>query len=160
MLGTANLSDILENTGEFINENNYLWQVSGRQTFSSAGFYLPVSSIDPFGNVTLIEYDHHNLLIDRITDPLLDAILVDNDYYTLLPREITDTNLNHTEVAFDALGMVTALAVKGKYDEHSGEWEGDTITDPTVVMVYEMNNWKDNRQPVYVRTSARETHKE
>ena len=161
MLNTAQLADILENTGEFINDHDYLWQVSGRQTFSSAGFYLPLSTIDPFGNTTLLQYDAYKLLVTKVTDALGDETAVENDYHTLQPRQITDPNLNHTEVAFDALGLVTATAIKGKASQFIiGEWEGDTINAPTVQMAYDLHHWKDEGKPVYVHTSARETHKD
>src|SRR3712207_8386057 len=39
------------------------------------------------------------------------------DFRVLAPREIHDFNDNLTEVAFDALGLATATAVKGKGQE-------------------------------------------
>jgi hypothetical protein len=66
---------------------------------------------------------------------------------------MTDPNGNRTEVALDALGRVTALAVKGK----SGGSDGDTIADPTVAFEYFDSEWLTNAAPNYVHASARTT---
>ncbi|NCU35448.1 toxin [Candidatus Falkowbacteria bacterium] len=159
MLQAADLAKILHTTGKFVNENGYLWQVSGRQNFDAMGFYLPLSTIDPFGNTTLLQYDTYKLLMGKVTDALGDETVVANDYYSLQPREITDPNLNHTEVAFDPLGLVTATALKGKETAPS-IWQGDTIANPTVSMQYDLHHWKNMQLPVYVFTRAREKHKD
>ncbi len=158
MLQATDLPRTLVTTGKYANEGGKLWQISGRQTFDAIRFYLPVSSKDALGNTTLMLYDEYKLLITKVSDPLGDETVLENDYHTLQPREITDPNLNHTEVAFDALGLVNATAIKGK--ETVNGWEGDTITDPTVQMAYDLHNWKKNGLPVYVHTTARETHKD
>ena len=160
LLAGPGLWATLRDEGLYNVDGTSLWQPSQRQTFDATKFFLPVSSIDPMGNTTTISYDSHNLLIDTVTDALNYDTSVENDYYTLQPKEITDPNLNHTEVAFDALGMVTATAMKGK-ETSPGVWEGDTIADPTVSMDYDLHCWMDENdpQPVVVHTQAREEHK-
>ncbi len=117
------------------------------------------TNVDAFGNTTQMEYDTYHLLLHKVTDAMGNETMVHNDYYTLQPKEIIDPNLNHSEVAFDALGMVIATAIKGK-EISSGIWEGDNIHAPTVQMTYDLHCWKDQQKPVYVHTQARETHKD
>jgi RHS repeat-associated protein len=118
-------------------DGNGCWWVPSGQAFYSAGgddsagdelsearthFFLPRRYCDPFGNETLADYDRpddptmppYDLLVARTLDQLGNEVLFRNDYRLLQPKEMVDANDNHTEVAFDALGMVTGTSAKGK----------------------------------------------
>jgi len=99
----------------------YWWAPSGRQSFDSDAFCLPVRSRDPFGNDSSVDYDPYRLLPVESVDPLQNRLAARNDYRILQPELVTDPNGNRTRVAFDALGLVTGTAVMGK------RGEGDTI---------------------------------
>ena len=118
------------------------WMASGRAGFNTDAaqhFYLPERYTDPFGNPTMLVYDlKYDLFIRSSTDALGNhtGIFDDRnnpnvglrfDYRTLAPAEMEDVNGNRTEVYFDALGMVVAMAVKGKGAE------ADNLNDYTDV---------------------------
>jgi RHS repeat-associated protein len=104
------------------------WLRSGVAGFANDAadhFYLPERYTDPFGNQTTLSYDgKYDLFIQSKTDALGNqaGVFVDPnpgigarfDYRVLAPTEIEDINGNRTEVCFDVLGMVVAVAVKGK----------------------------------------------
>lgn len=109
-------------------------------TFARKHFFLPQGTRDPFGALTRIEYDSHDLLLKKTTDPMGNVVtlettdadgktVVANDYRVLQPRLITDPNGNRSEVRFDALGMVVGTAVMGKVSEPDGKPKGDLFTD-------------------------------
>ena len=56
-----------------------------------------------------------------MTDPVRNVTAAANDYRVLLPATVTDPNGNRTAVAFDVLGLVTAIAVMGKATESLGD---------------------------------------
>src|SRR5262249_10533429 len=80
----------------FVDEAKYLfqdggcWIPSGRQVFDAAQFYLPVQSIDPFGNTSNITYDQYMLLVTRLVDPLANTVSAQNNYRVMLPWHLTD----------------------------------------------------------------------
>src|SRR5690606_29171737 len=76
------------------------------------------------------------------------------DYRTLIPSIVTDANLNRSAVETDELGMIVRSAVMGK----SGTDDGDTLTDPSGRMEYNLFNWKLNSKPNFVHSFAREQH--
>lgn len=81
-------------------------------------FYLPERYLDPFGNLTLIDYDEYELTVEASTDPIGNRIeITEFDYRVLAPRRIRDINGNHSEVRFDVLGMPAATALGGKNGE-------------------------------------------
>jgi RHS repeat-associated protein len=98
--------------------------VAGFAPKASSRFYLPESYRDPFGNETRVAYDQrYRLFVESVTDAagnrsrVLPAGTPSRprfDYRVLAPVEIEDANGNRSEVAFDVLGMVIAVAVKGK----------------------------------------------
>ncbi|SEQ49474.1 SpvB/TcaC N-terminal domain-containing protein [Nitrosomonas ureae] len=112
------------------------WMRSGIAGFANdaaENFYLPEKYTDPFGNITkLTYYRPYNLFIQSSTDALgnkseiamessdptdpMSAKYPRFDYRVLAPIEMVDPNDNRTEVYFDILGMVVALAVKGMGD--------------------------------------------
>jgi len=120
---------------------NQYWIRSGIAGFAADAarhFYLPKRYVDPFGNVTTVQFDARDLFIHSNRDPLgnVTGVSVDPatgqarfDYRVLAPVEVVDTNGNRTEVRFDARGLVVATAVKGK--EVNGRWQGDHLQDLT-----------------------------
>ena len=108
------------------------------------------------------------------------------DYRVLQPKLITDPNGNRTAAVFDALGMVAGTAVMGKNPELDFELEGDLldasfaadltaqqISDfldkphdyagdllgkATTRIIYDLDCFKTNGQPVFAATLVRETH--
>ena len=101
------------------------WIRSGMAGFAhdaAAHFYLPERYTDPFGQVTTLQYDAHNLYIESSTDPLANRITVRGfNFRVLAPTLMEDMNGNLSEVAFDLLGLPTAMALRGKGSE------GDTL---------------------------------
>lgn len=108
--------------------DDHWWIPSGKQAFDPAHFYLPIEFIDPFGNKTTITYEApYYLLLKKTEDPLHNIVETKNDYRVLQPNLVTDPNGNRTEVAFDALGLVTGTAVMGKENEPDGRKKGDLL---------------------------------
>ncbi len=178
-IGSSELRHVLQAEGHYLLGDDYKanklfpaldpadhwWIASGRillspdpanpdQVFANDHFYLPQGSIDPFGNLTHITYDAHNLLLERSEDALHNVVIAQNDYRVMQPVLVTDPNLNRAAVNLDALGMVIATAVMGK----QGQNEGDTLDDPTMRLKYDLFNWQNNQQPVFVHVFAREQH--
>lgn len=145
------LGDDLQARGLFpaTDKPGHWWVPSGRSYFSEqpaatpvaelaearAHFFLPRRFRDPFGHDSRVRYDAHDLLVLETEDALgnkaragtraADGSTINgNDYRVLQPRVMTDPNLNRSQVAFDALGLVVGTAVMGRLD---GPVEGDTI---------------------------------
>ena len=135
-----------------------LWAVSGTQDYDTlANFALPTSIDDPFGNTTSITYDSHKLLVTTVTNALDSAVTATLDYRTLSPHTVTDINGHDTEVAFDALGRVTDVALTGT--------GGDTLVDPTMRYTYDLDRYQRPEEspptPLVVariKAEHRETH--
>ncbi|WP_437776712.1 SpvB/TcaC N-terminal domain-containing protein [Sorangium sp. So ce1097] len=130
------------------------WVSSGRAVPSAAHFYQPTAFVDPFGNTSQVVYDAHCLLVTQVTDPLSNVVIAVPDYRVLAPRQLTDANGNVSEVSFDALGRVTALAVMGK----PGGGEGDPLGDPTATFAYDLDRFQLTGKPNVVHARAREQH--
>ncbi len=107
---------------------NHWWQRSGVAGFADDAtdhFFLPERYTDPFGNETTLTFDgKYDLFIQSSTDALgnqsrifADQSGVRFDYRVLAPTELEDINGNRIEVFFDVLGMVVAMATKGKGTE-------------------------------------------
>jgi RHS repeat-associated protein len=90
--------------------------------FARQHFFLPQRFRDPFGTITTIRYDRYDLAVLETEDALHNKVTVLNDYRVLQPYLMTDPNGNHSQVAFDALGLVVGTAVIGK------NGEGDSLT--------------------------------
>lgn len=142
----------------YLRQDGVWWAASGRQVFDPARFYLPVLYIDPFGAEYTARYDGHALLLEETRDPLGNTLVARNDYRTLQPALVTDANRNRAAAAFDPLGFVAATVVMGKEGENDPARRGDTLDDPTTRFEYHLRAWMDHRQPVHVRTFAREQH--
>jgi RHS repeat-associated protein len=150
-------------------------------------FFLPHRYRDPFGQDAFVDFDANDLLMVETRDALGNRVTVDaNDYRVLQPRLVSDPNRNHTQVAFDALGMVVGTAIMGKPEENLGDsLDGfaadlveatildhlaDPLADPhailgraTTRLVYDLFAYQRTRdtadpQPAVVYTLARETH--
>jgi len=102
-------------------ENGHYWLGSGVAGFrpdAAQHFYLPERYTDPFGNVTTLTYDSRDLYIQTTEDALGNRTAITRfDWRLLAPQQMQDPNENLSEVAFDLLGMPTALALRGKGDE-------------------------------------------
>lgn len=117
------------------------WMRSGIAGFANDAqdhFFLPERYTDPFGNETKLEYDERDLFIRQSMDAKWNVTKIavgENgkprfDYRVLAPLEMVDLNGNHTEVAFDLLGLPVAAAVKGKKISPGPDtWEGDDLSD-------------------------------
>lgn len=180
--------------------NNGWWIPSGRVFYSAgdadtpaqeltearAHFYLPRRALDPFGAVTRVTYDTHDLLPALITDAVGNATAAANDYRVLLPARVTDPNGNRAEVAFDALGLIAGTAVMGRTTESLGDslagFEpdldeavllahlADPLADPGTILggassrllydlfAYHRTRDQSEPNPAVIYTVARETH--
>ena len=145
---------MLTDDGGYVQLDSDWWAPAERATHDNSNFYLPTGSVDPFGNSTSIQYDSYGLMPTKVTDPENNVIESDNDYRVLAPWRMTDPNDNRTEVAFDTRGMVTARAERGK----SSQSLGDTLSDPTEKVSYDLFNWQDNGLPNYTHRQMREEH--
>lgn len=111
--------------------DDHWWIPSGRVYFSRdvseelsearEHFFLPRRFVDPFDQSAFVDYDGQDLLVESTTDAVGNLIQADNDYRVLQPKLVVDPNLNQTEVAFDALGMVAGTAVMGRNNGTLGD---------------------------------------
>ncbi|MBC8070998.1 MAG: toxin [Deltaproteobacteria bacterium] len=158
VFGTDVSGTLLSTDGGYVEDDvdaiDVWWSRSGRQVFDALHFYLPITGIDPFGNETTIAYDTHDLFVTGMTDAMGNVVAAEYDYRVLAPSMLTDPNGNRTAVAFDIRGVVVAMARMGS----AGESEGDTLTDPTSTFSYDLFAWRDDGEPVSVRTASRETY--
>ena len=90
-------------------------------------FFLPRKLTDPFGHSSTVDYDGHDLLVNKTTDAVGNIVAARNDYRVLQPKIVIDPNDNHTEAAYDALGMVAGTAIRGKVTEADESESGDTV---------------------------------
>ncbi|MGP4024350.1 SpvB/TcaC N-terminal domain-containing protein [Actinomadura sp. 3N407] len=195
---------MLETDGGYVHSGGDAnwWIPSGRVFYSPAGadtaaqeldharrhFFLPHRFRDPFHADTSVTYDTHDLLPQETRGALGNRTTAANDYRVLQPRLVTDPNGNHTEVAFDALGLVVGTALMGKpapaapegdsLDGFNADLTEDAIvshlTDPlaaphsllrraTTRLVHDLFGYQRTKdqphpQPAVTVTLARETH--
>jgi hypothetical protein len=76
---------------------------------------------DPYGQITLFDYDAYNLLLTQVTDALNNLTKGHNDYRALQPDLVIDPNGNRTQCAFNELGHVVGRAMMGKATENLGD---------------------------------------
>jgi YD repeat-containing protein len=178
-LTPADLATLLQDEGRYVELDGNWWIPSGQQAFDPAQFYLPTVIKDPFGQTYRMDYGPYSLLVERTTDPLDNQVQVENDYRVLQPRQLTDPNGNRAAVAFDVLGMVAGTAVMGKTGQGDdlttfpAEMALDDLedfwTDPfgaapgllgtaTTRILYDLDRYRREGQPVFAATLARETH--
>ncbi|MBO9703281.1 MAG: insecticidal toxin complex protein [Sporocytophaga sp.] len=111
---------------QFEDESSW-WVGSGSVNFISDSetqadaqnrFYVPVSYKDSFEAITKVKYDNYFLHIIETEDALGNKTNIEKfNFRTLAPSLVKDINDNLTEVITDELGMVKAIAVKGKGNE-------------------------------------------
>jgi RHS repeat-associated protein len=201
-ISATDLYNVLANKGAYIDldKDGHWWIPYGQVfysphavhttiqelTFAREHFFQPHRFCDPFGNTTTVNYDSRHLLVSQTIDPLDNITTVENDYRVMQPKLVIDLNDNHSEVKFDALGMVVGTAVMGKV----GKKEGDSLEDfepnlddnsimnhirnplhnphdilnkATTRIIYDLHRYmrsrgSDNLLPNMVYTLARETH--
>jgi len=173
---------ILGEEARYIQQDGLWWISSGHTIFDPDHFYLPIQTIDPFGQTYITTYDNYDLLTVRTEDPLNNIVTVNSDYRVLQPQQLTDPNGNRAQVLFDALGMVVATAVMGKESENQGDLLDETVradlppqdieafaADPlgtaasllgnaTTRIIYDLERFRTSGEPVFAATLARETH--
>jgi hypothetical protein len=90
--------------------------IAGFKADAAEHFYLPSHYTDPFQRVTELAYDtKYDHFIQSATDARGNRTsVVDFDYRVLAARQLEDANGNRTEIRFDGLGRVIALALRGK----------------------------------------------
>ncbi|MBK6408921.1 MAG: VCBS repeat-containing protein [Flavobacteriales bacterium] len=115
---------------------------------------LPVAMRDAFDNEATIEYDGYKLLPVKVTDPVGMETSSEYDYRILQPDRVTDPNGNISTFAFTPLGLMHKTALLGKDDGT----EGDTLTDPGVLLEYDLFAFANSGEPVWVKTTQRQHH--
>lgn len=94
--------------------------------YAAAHFYTPCAATDPFGAVSRVQHDPHDLVPLRHEDAVGNLVQVaEVDWQALAPARRVDPNGNETAVALDSLGRVTAMA-RG----------GDTLDAPTAAYTH------------------------
>ncbi len=150
---------LLGPTGGYVQQDGDWWIPSG-QVFYSPGrtdppaaelanarahFFLVRRHVDPYGGVTLIDFDRYDLLMQDTTDavgtrvsagsraaaatPDLEVLTASVDYRVLAASMVSDGNRNRSAVLFDALGLVVASAYMGKPEESVGDTIGGLAAD-------------------------------
>lgn len=191
-LSPAELASLLSGPGGFVDldGDGNQWVPSAHAFYSTepthpdasyarAHFYLPCGAIDPWGNISTVLYDDHDLLPAQHTDAVGNTTLAQSNYRVLGPWLVTDPNLNRSGVRYDPLGMIVATALMGKL-QVDGSDEGDHLDtstaeaspgdDPTTRLEYDLaayGNWVadptrdvDRPEPAWVQTQARVRHKD
>jgi RHS repeat-associated protein len=149
--------------------------------FARQHFFATYRTRDPFGNTTRTLSDPYVLLVSETRDALGNRIVAELDYRVLQPFRLIDPNGNRSEVAFDTLGLVAGTAVMGKASETQGDSLADFavnltpeqrdafLADPmahavTLIglagtrIVYDIERYQREQQPVFTATIVRETH--
>ena len=198
LFGDRVVETVLSDEGRYVHfdEDDNWWIPSGRvfmspnendvpaqeMAFARQRFFLPLRFRDPFGHTARVEYDSHNLLMTRTTDPLENSVTAQNNYRMLSPEMLTDPNGNRSAVAFDVLGLVAGTAVMGKESEIVGDsLEGfqaqltqdqidaffadprgpiaaELLGNATSRIVYDETCFQRLERPAFAATIARETH--
>ncbi len=123
------------------------WARSGTPDRDAAHFYVPTTVTDPFGNDTTVAWHGSYLFPSSVTDALGNETAGTWDLRALQPSEVTDPNGDKTQLAYDALGRVTAMALVGNASE------GDTLSSPTAEFDYDTST-----VPASAWGRVRETH--
>jgi RHS repeat-associated protein len=182
------LNALLGNEGKYRLLDGHWWIPSGRQAFDPDGFYVSPQMQDPFGGIYTMTYDRYRLFVVETRDALPDGqknvVQVRNDYRVMQPWQITDPNGNQVEAVFDALGMVAGTAVMSKAadvprlgDRLTADFKTDLtqaeidaflanplgvaaslLGEATTRIIYDLEQFRTEGQPVVAATIARETH--
>jgi len=209
LYGTKVTASMLEDEGGYAHtEGDANWWIPSGRIFYSPGtgdtapqelayarqhFFLPHRFRDPFytnavSTESLVTYDAYDLVAGETRDALDNRVtVVRQDYRVLQPVVVADVNHNHSEVTFDAMGMVVGTAIMGK--PGPARAEGDSVAglrsdltqfeidqfladptgasaaqlldDATTRLVYDLTAyWRDPaaKQPAVAASLARETH--
>lgn len=150
-------------------------------TFARQHFFVPHRTRDPFGVTSRTLRDPYVLLVNEQRDVLNNRTLAEQDYRVLQPFRLTDPNGNREEVAFDTLGLVAGTARMGKAREMIGDslagfvaelsakqrdafftapmtQAADLLGDAGTRVVYDLDRFQREGQPVCAAILARETH--
>ncbi len=95
-----------------------------------AHFFRTRLYADPFGGKTIITFDAADLLLAKVVDAAGNITAADQDYRVLSPVRITEPNGNRVELAYNALGLLAATAVRGKAAETLGDALAGFEADP------------------------------
>ncbi|HMG21331.1 MAG TPA: hypothetical protein VK607_08450, partial [Kofleriaceae bacterium] len=96
------------------------WIRSGIALVDATRFHLPTAYVDAFDNRTELTY-LHDLVVASTTDAVHNTTSVAAfDLRVLAPARVEDINGNISEVAYDALGLATAMAVAAAGDSVAG----------------------------------------
>ncbi len=191
-LTTAELTALMSGPGAYqdLDGDGNMWAPSGTTfyspdpaapdaSFAAANFYLPQGVVDPFGKVTSIGYDPHNLMPVLLTDPAGNVTTAQVNYRVAATWLMTDPNLNRSGVRYDPLGLITATALMGKLLPDASD-EGDHLDlttdeasasdDPTTTLDYDLGAYQawasdpardlDHPAPIWTHTRARVRHKD
>jgi len=195
----ARVDDALMREGRFIHSegDNGWWVGSGSKRYLADGesvlsarqrFYTPVGYTDPYGAETKVRPAHdHCLFLEAVEDAAGNTTRVERfDFRTLSPARLKDANDNVSEVLFDELGRVKAMAVcgKGELDDLGGltdvtdvaeaeqvrqffaapdsirltEIAKDLLRHATARFVYDLGAYAISGQPAAVASIFREEH--
>jgi RHS repeat-associated protein len=150
-------------------------------TFARQHYFVPHRTRDPFGTTSRTLRDPYVLLVDEQHDALDNRTLAEQDYRVLQPFRLTDPNGNREEVAFDTLGLVAGTARMGKAPEMTGDSLAGFVAeigveqrdafftapmtqaaallgDAGTRVVYDLDRFQREGQPVCAAILARETH--
>lgn len=117
---------------------------------SAADRGLVVAMRNVYNNESTVEYDAYDLLPVKVTDALGMEVTSENDYRVLSPLQMTDPNENVTKVAFNALGLVSKIALCGKDNGANG----DTLAVPGTSFAYDFFAFVNDSDPISVRKTG------
>ncbi|WP_300664819.1 SpvB/TcaC N-terminal domain-containing protein, partial [Fluviicola sp.] len=139
----------------------YDWQDSGIER--PVGLVLEIKNV--FDNRSTIEYDSYHFLPINTKQWLnstdyLDTI-AEYDYRVLQVNKIEDQNNNSSVFDFSPLGFLKAIALIGKgtegdYKSNSGDFYQRYV--PSLQMEYDFFSFRNDANPIWVRTTTREEH--
>ncbi len=140
---TANATLVDPQQAGYASEDGLYWSTSGVVSYDDKRFYQPISLRNPFGGLATVDYDPAlALLAISTTDPAGLTQTFEPDWRLLNPAATTDPNGTRSEVTYDTLGVVVAVAVRGVAGEGG----------PTVAMDYAFYSSPDLPTFVHVRT--------
>ncbi len=117
-------------------------------------------------------------------DALGNEVRAEYDYRVMQPKAVLDANHNRSEGVFDTLGMLAGTAIQGKVQDGQPE-SGDSLdglvsdlsdeqlrafvrspkevalqllNSATTRIIYDLDRFKNDGQPVFAATIARELH--
>ena len=115
---------------------------------------LSLAQRDPLDRDTSITYDAFGVMPVTVTGPTGLMTEAHYDYRVMQPDLVTDANGNRTVFTFTPLGLLATASAMGK----EGEAVGDTPEAPGKRLEYDFLAFDERRQPISVRTIAREHH--